>query len=70
MKNNKRKSIRKKIIREERNEKARQDQLYEESRIDPETIYGQSILPITDLVPKKYPKSKENFIKKFLKKLF
>ena len=68
MKNNKRKSIRKKKLRNERIEKYHQDLLYKEARIDPQTIQGQSKLPINELQPN--INNKENYLKKIINKFF
>lgn len=68
--NNKRLSLRRKRRRLERLEKYKQDLLYEQSRIDPQTIEGQSVLPINELVSIPKPNKKLNLIQRIFNKIF
>ena len=49
MKKNKRKMLKKKQRHWENVEKRHMDELYKQARIDPNTLEGQSVLPIEDL---------------------
>jgi hypothetical protein len=70
MKNNKRKSLRRKEKRKNEIEKRRDEELYRIARIDPQTCEGQSILPIERLYKEKPINTKNNFFNSILSNLY